>query len=261
MTNDPAILTQIHQLETLAATAWPAAEVQELTGWRLRHTAGVTRRANSVWPNANEGDMALTTKVAAVERFYAERNLPARYQIAPCMQPSDLDSHLAERGYRTVARTAVQTTPLATILAKSPPLRQRPEFVIEVSETFDESWFQAYSIFAEEDANGLSTRRAILQRISAATGFAFLLIHDQPAAVGLGVVEADWLGIFCMGTAPAFRRQGAARAILRTLTLWAQLYGADRAYLQVMESNVAARPLYTSLGFETLYHYHYREQT
>lgn len=260
MINDPALLSQIHQLETLAANAWPAAEVQTLAGWRLRHTAGVTRRANSVWPNDLIGVTDLATKVAAVEQFYAERNLPARYQIAPCMQPANLDDHLAERGYRAVARTAVQTAPFTTILSKAPPLRQQPEFVVEVSETFDEGWFQAYSRFAEEEASGMAARRGILQRIAVATGFVLLSIHDQPAAVGLGVVEAGWLGIFCMGTSPAFRRRGAARAILRTLTLWAQLYGADHAYLQVMESNVAARPLYTSLGFETLYHYHYREQ-
>jgi len=252
---------QIHQLETLAANAWPAAEVQALAGWRLRHTAGVTRRANSVWPNQVEGDLSLTTRVATVEQFYAERKLPARYQIAPSMQPTDLDHYLAERGYRAVAHTAVQTAPFPTILSKAPPLRQQPEFVVDVSETFDESWFQAYSLFAEEEASGMAARRGILQRINGTTGFTLLSIHDQPAAVGLGVVEAGWLGIFCMGTSPAFRRRGAARAILRTLTLWAQLYGADHAYLQVMESNAAARPLYASLGFETLYHYHYREQT
>lgn len=260
MTNNPAILSPIHQLETLAANAWPATDVHELDGWRLRYSNGVTRRANSVWPNNSDDNLALATKITTVEQFYAERKLPARYQIAPSVQPATLDSALADRGYRAVARTVVQTTPLTTILAKAPPLRQYPEFAVEVSETFDESWFQAYCTFAEEDANGIATRRAILQRISVTTGFVTLAIQNEPAAVGLGVVEAGWLGIFCMGTSSAFRRRGAARAILRTLTLWAQLYDANQAYLQVMESNTAARPLYASLGFETLYHYHYREQ-
>ncbi len=74
------------------------------------------------------------------------------------------------------------------------------------------------------------------------------------------MVEAGWLGIFCMGTAPHFRRRGAARAILRTLAIWGQLYGAQQVYLQVMDHNVAARLLYARVGFATLYHYHYREQ-
>lgn len=49
----------ILQLETLAANAWPAAEVQRLGGWRLRFHHGVTRRANSVWPNLTPSEHAL----------------------------------------------------------------------------------------------------------------------------------------------------------------------------------------------------------
>jgi ribosomal protein S18 acetylase RimI-like enzyme len=260
MSNDLSLRTKIEQLETLAANAWPAAEVADLAGWRLRYTAGVTRRANSVWPNGATGAMGVAEKVLVAEAFYQARKLPTRYQISPAAQPVDLDAQLAERGYGAVAHTAVQVAPLATMLAKTPPLRQTPAFAIEVAEAFDEGWFAAYADFAEEDPAGFATRREILQRIGVSTGFALLHIDDQPAAVGLGVVEADWLGIFCMGTAPAFRRRGAARAILRTLAIWAQMQGADHAYLQVMHQNRAARPLYADIGFETLYHYHYREQ-
>jgi ribosomal protein S18 acetylase RimI-like enzyme len=38
------------------------------------------------------------------------------------------------------------------------------------------------------------------------------------------------------------------------------LYDARRAYLQVMDQNAAAQALYARVGFETLYHYHYREK-
>lgn len=260
MSNDPTILAQIQQLETFAANAWPAAEIVNVAGWRLRFADGVTRRANSVWPNAATGELPVAEKVAAVETFYRDRALPARYQMSPAAQPGDLDDYLAARGYAAVAHTAVQAALITTILAKTPPLRLHPEFVIEVSEEFDESWFAAYAAFAEESPAGLPTRAAIIQRIAAPVGFALLRINDQSAAVGLGVVEAGWLGIFCMGTAPAFRRRGAARAILRTLAIWAQMQGAEAAYLQVMDSNAAARPLYASIGFQTLYQYHYREQ-
>lgn len=260
MNNDPGLLAQIVQLETLAANAWPAAEIVEVAGWRLRYADGVTRRANSVWPNAAASPMALAEKMAAVEAFYQARHLPARYQMSPAAQPADLDDYLAAQGYAAIAHTAVQAALITTILAKTPPLRHHPEFVIEVSEAFDEDWFVAYGAFAEENAAGFATRAEILKRIALPTGFALLRIDDQPAAVGLGVVEAGWLGIFCMGTAPTFRRRGAARAILRTLAIWAQMQGAEAAYLQVMDSNAAARPLYATIGFQTLYHYHYREK-
>ncbi len=261
MTIDSALYTQILQIETLAANAWPATEVYEWDGWRLRHAAGVTRRANSVWPNGGAAEgTPVEDKWALVESFYSARNLPARYQISPVAQPVDLDSRLAERGYAAVAHTAVQVAPIATILANTSPLRHHPEFVVEVAETLDEGWFTAYAAFAEEDRAGLTTRRAILAHVAPTVGFALLEIDRQPAAVGLGVVEAGWVGIFCMGTAPLFRRRGAACAILRTLAIWGQLYGAQQVYLQVMDTNNAARALYGRAGFETLYHYHYREQ-
>ena len=255
----------ILQLETLAANAWPAAEMQRLGGWRLRFHNGVTRRANSVWPNLTPGEQALGDQVLEeqlmqVEQFYKQRNLPPRFQICPAMQPAHLDDVLAARGYQSVARTAVQVTELSTILTQTPPLQRRPEFKIEVAEEFDEPWFAAYTQFEEMPAHEIAGRRAILQAIQPLTGFALLRIGDTPAAVGLGVVEEGWLGIFCMATGPAFRRQGAATALLRTLTIWAQLYDAQQAYLQVMEQNGGAQAVYARAGFQTLYHYHYREQ-
>lgn len=254
-------LALIRTLETLAANAWPAAEIAELDGWRLRHTTGVTRRANSVWPNQWHEATHLASSLARVEDFYQARGLPARYQICPAALPVDLDAHLAQRGYVSVARTAVQITPLTRILEQSKALRWYPNFALEISEEFAEDWFAVYSQVEHGDASSLAVRSEILRRIQAPVGFALLKIDDTPAAVGLGVVEAGWLGIFCMATLPAFRRQGAANAVLRTLAIWAaQLYDARQAYLQVMEENSAAQAVYGRVGFTTLYHYHYREQ-
>src|SRR5438046_2819424 len=118
--------SDILRIETLAANAWPAAEVEELAGWRLRHTAGVTRRANSVWPNEKTGCPPVEELLRQVEIFYGQRHLPPRFQICPVMQPANLDGLLAARGYRSVARTAVQVAELTTILAQTPPLQAKP---------------------------------------------------------------------------------------------------------------------------------------
>ena len=61
-----------------------------------------------------------------------------------------------------------------------------------------------------------------------------------------------------MATQPAFRRQGAAGAILHALARWGQAHGATQIYLQVMQDNQPALALYAGAGFETLYRYHYR---
>jgi N-acetylglutamate synthase len=256
----PSSTSLIHTLEILAANAWPAAEAQTLDGWRLRFTAGVTRRANSVWPNDDGGELDLAEKMAQVESFYAARTLPTRYQISPATQPQELDDLLATQGYAALARTAVQVADLATILQQTKPLRAYPSFEVEVSEEFDEDWFATFCAAERGDEPANDTLRAIFQRIQPPSGFVLLRVDGALAAVGLGVLEAGWLGIFCMATQEPFRRQGAASAILRTLAIWAQLYEATRAYLQVMDQNTPARRLYERLGFTTLYHYHYREK-
>lgn len=248
----------ILMLETLSANAWPAAEVETCGGWRLRSTQGVTRRANSVWPNHDDGALPLEVRLAQVEAFYAARHLPTIYQICDAMQPAQLDAVLAARGYIHEAPSCVQIASLATLLERLPSLRHYPTFEVEVSEEFDPQWFDLYCDCEAVSATAASVRRTILERITPLHGFVTLYADGAPAAVGMGVIEASWLGIFSMATLPAYRRQGAARAILRTLAVWAQLYDAQSAYLQVMEHNVPAQALYAAAGFVTAYRYHYR---
>lgn len=251
-------LQTIFTIETIAANAWPAAVVEVCGGWRLRSTQGVTRRANSVWPNHDDGTLPLEAKLAQVEAFYAAHGRPAIYQICDAMQPTQLDAVLAGRGYAVEAPTFVQTAPLATLLERLPSLRHYPTFKVEVSETFDAQWFTFYCASEEVSTIAAPVRRTILERISPVHGFVTLYAGEEVAALGLGVVEAGWLGIFSMATLPAFRRRGAARAILRTLAVWAQLYDAQHAYLQVMENNLPAQQLYAGAGFTSAYRYHYR---
>jgi len=251
---------QILLLETLAANAWPPEQSVELDGWRLRCARGVTRRANSVWPNGSGGTTGLQAKLQAVEDFYAALGQPAIYQICDAARPAALDDLLHLGGYSANSYTYVQTAAIRDLLANLPPLRLRPHFEIQVSEEFDEEWFDLYCASEEVSGHTAAVRRSILARIQPSHGFALLRSAGQPAAVGLGVAEGGWLGVFCMATLPAYRRQGAAGAVLRTLAIWSQLYGAEDAYLQVMVHNGAAQQLYAKAGFATAYGYHYREK-
>jgi hypothetical protein len=50
-----------HQLERLAARAWPADEVEQVEGWLLRRTVGVDRRrSNSLLPPPDPAAAART---------------------------------------------------------------------------------------------------------------------------------------------------------------------------------------------------------
>ncbi|MBW7886665.1 MAG: GNAT family N-acetyltransferase [Caldilineaceae bacterium] len=254
--NDSTILT----LETLAANAWPAAEVVPLDGWRLRFHRGVTRRANSVWPNRHENGLALVDKLSSAEAFYRARGLPATFQICAAMEPPELDAELDRRGYAIISPTLVQTAEIAHMLSRLPPLRTFPAFDVELAEEYNDAWFAIYCAGEGITGHDAQVRREIMQRIALPRGFALLSIDGTPAAAGLGVVENGWMGLFCLVTLQAYRRRGAAQALLRALGIWAQLYAARHVYLQVMEQNIAARALYDRVGFHTAYRYHYREK-
>jgi N-acetylmuramic acid 6-phosphate etherase len=247
-------------IETLAANAWPPQQSEELDGWRLRSAGGITRRANSVWPNALGGQVGLEERLSAVERHYSALGLPSIFQICAAAQPPDLDEILAARGYSADAHTFVQTVPLRLLLQKVPPLVGNGSggFAIEIGETFNGEWFAFYCRSEEVSGHAAAVREDILRRIAPPHSFALLRIGGEPAAVGLGVVESDWLGIFCMATLPRFRRRGAASALLRALALWGETCGAEHSYLQVMQNNAPAQQLYAKGGFVTAYPYHYR---
>ena len=56
---------RITEVERAALSAWPAAHVQELDGWKLRFHWNMTGRANSVWPNEVTGSIGTSTTLAA----------------------------------------------------------------------------------------------------------------------------------------------------------------------------------------------------
>ncbi|MFN8471638.1 MAG: GNAT family N-acetyltransferase [Anaerolineae bacterium] len=234
--------------------AWPAAIVQTLGGWRLRFNWGVTSRANSVWPNDADEAPPLEERLRIADDFYARRGAPAQYQISPASRPGDLDAHLAQCGYAIHSRTCVQTASLADVIARASTTTR-----IHIADECADAWFDAYTDAEGADARSATLRRGIVERIGPRTAFAHLNVDGSAAAVGMGVLERGWLGIFNMSTHRTYRRRGAATAILSGLANWAAQNGASRTYLQVVESNAPARALYEGLGFSTLYHYHYRK--
>lgn len=74
-------------IEQLAVNAWPAATVQLVDGWLLRHTPGAAhRRSNSTLPppSAARASAAQRARVLDLaERFSARRGQPTVVQVSP----------------------------------------------------------------------------------------------------------------------------------------------------------------------------------
>ncbi len=77
---------------------------------------------------------------------------------------------------------------------------------------------------------------------------AFGLIDPEGAMV-LARVAADEAEILTLATVPLLRRQHRATALLRAALDHARAIGARAMFLEVSETNIAARTLYEEIGF------------
>ena len=243
----------IAALEEVAARAVPPGEVCEIGGWLARFTGDLpARRANSVLARAHAGPDAEAT-LAAVERFYAERGRPARFQVTPASRPEGLRALLRRRGYALESPTDVWVGALAGAAALRPAPGARVALAPEPGAGWWEAWRTTLGISHERTAGPA----ALFGRLRLPTAFVAVGLDSTVAAVGMGVCDGRWLGIFNMATRPQLRRCGAGRTVLAALARWASSYGATDAYLQVDVTNHRARALYRLAGLNAAYRYAY----
>ena len=240
----------VRTIDDLAMRAWPARLVQPLHGWRVAFGDGLTRRANSVHAVEWHHEAGLADAIAEVERFYAERGLPARFRISAVSRPKELDAELAERDYGIEAPTDV------LVAEAAPTGRRSTDHSVTTAPAPSTDWRGMW--FAGRARDEVAKRRALLARLPQGSAFALARTQGELSGLGLAVVEGGWAGIFAMQTAERFRRQGVALAVLDALIAETRAMGANRLYLQVEQDNAVAQRLYRRAGFSFAYSYHYR---
>jgi UDP-GlcNAc:undecaprenyl-phosphate/decaprenyl-phosphate GlcNAc-1-phosphate transferase len=241
------------ELDLVCARAWPPVEETLLGGWRLRFAGGVTKRANSVLPCRGAGDgeidaARLAERLDHVESAYLSHQLPPRFQVTASSWPTDLPEVLRHRGYSEGDRTLVMTREIGDTSAPEQVERDAP------SPGWLNTWWSVDGRGGEAE---LSIAREILGRIDATCRFIEIHRGETVVAGGLAVIDAEWVGIYCMATLPEFRRRGFASAVLDEALAVGALHGATRAYLAVTAANEAARRLYEARGFSIQQAYSY----
>jgi GNAT superfamily N-acetyltransferase len=241
-------------LELAANDAWPAPTQARLGNWILRAGDNWTGRANSALA-VGDPDRTLEAAIDAVEQWYAEHGQQPLIN-APMPLAAPVNAALDERGWTARPLTLVQTSLIAPLLAG---LEARPDLPpVEVADAPSDDWFAMVA----EHKGTLPT--AAIRILTGPPEVVFAHVHDADGtliAVARGAVTGPdrWLGVSLLQTAPAVRRQGVARHVLRGLVQWATQHGSNRAYLQVEERNTPAVALYGKAGFSTHHTYLTRE--
>jgi N-acetylglutamate synthase len=232
---------EVAALDEVIAAAWRAPIREELDGWELRYGYGLTGRANSAWPRRH-GSLALIDRIARLEAWYRERDLPPKVQLSPASVPADLDDELERRGWRRSDDVLVETADASAV---------EPDREVVLLEQPDDPWLDVWLGLREFPRE--QTERVLPMLRSGDSVFA----RAGDAAVGRATHHDGWVMVTCMATLPEARRRGAGRAVLSALIGWAYRRSAMLC-LNVDATNAAARSLYEGAGFEPQYAYWYR---
>jgi N-acetylglutamate synthase len=248
-----ALAPQIAALEFAADEAWPAPVRERLGDWLLRAADGWTGRANSALPVGDPG-RPLTAAVDAVERWYADRRLPARMNV-PLPLAAPVAALLDERGWGSGPLVVVQTVRLADLLDAAPPRPDLP--AVDLSPVPTPDWLDVVTARKGHGATALPA--AARHVLTAVDDVRFARVHADGdlVAVGRGTVtgRGRWLGLSLIEVMPQGRRIGLARQLVGALARWAANLGATDVYLQVEEGNAPALALYDRLRFATHHTY------
>lgn len=238
MTKDTS-LTADQMFSALDAT-WPAATVKAQNGWLLRDGAGGGKRVSAASRMASDAEISV-----AADAMQAMGQAPT-FQVRG--EDPDLDAALDAAEYAIVDPVWLYAARVADLIdGQSEQSRiYRGQFAVAAMQ---EIW----------SAGGIGPARlAVMERAAAPKAWLMTRIDDRPAGVAFVSVAGGIAMIHAIEVANAYRRQGAARALMSGAATFAADNGAEWLGLAVTKANVGANNLYQSLGMEAVAGYHYR---
>jgi N-acetylglutamate synthase len=239
-------LQDIREIEERALNAWPSLRTVLVCGWELRLSGGFTKRANSANALAPHGSFDLVK--AQAESIFSRSGLPPIFRISP-VAPPEADQILESSGYRYFDPSIIMTAPLTDMEL---PATCR----IDLAPTKD--WLEGFASANQVAGNMRALHDAIVNAIALPTAFITILHRQEPVGYALAVLERSYVGLFDIVVLPEARGLGFGRILTQTAMCWGRKAGAEKAYLAVRGANKPAINLYSSLGFEEYYSYHYR---
>jgi ribosomal protein S18 acetylase RimI-like enzyme len=248
----PAIgLDLLQRIEAHAVQAWPP-EILEVRddGWVLRATPGLGRgRSNhaltpprAVGSAVEDAGDDLDVVLAPVFEFAGRHGIEPGIQISPLHLQRDFVHELEARGWRVGPTVLVMVREGRLVDLRACGL----EIVVDDHASAD--WLAAWSVCEPGRDDVDAHADTVFESLRSRARFAR---HEQ-RAVGISI-ESDGLAFLCcVAVAPELRGAGLGTAFVGELIGSSD---ADVTYLQTWESNLAARALYSRLGFREAYEY------
>jgi N-acetylglutamate synthase len=246
----PAQRASVAEVQQVAALGWRALESARLGDWLLRASAGFTGRANSALTVGDPG-MSVADAVATVEAWYAERGLPARFQLPEPGASDGVRELLDSTGYVWAPPVHVMTAELGHVL-RAADARVGPGEV-QLDDMPDDAWLASYQ---RVDGMMPDVARDVLAGHPAVV-FASVRVDGRTVAIARAAVDSRWAGLSAVEVVPEARRRGLATQVSAAVLRWAGTRGARQVYLQAEIRNDAAVTLYRSLGFAVHHDYRY----
>ncbi|MEM7547487.1 MAG: GNAT family N-acetyltransferase [Pseudomonadota bacterium] len=226
-------------IDTIEAT-WPAAEVVERGGWRLRRGEGGGQRVSAALRLDPGADV---DEAAAAMRGWGQRPL---FQLLD--GDDDLDRALAERGYVVTDRSPFYVCPTVTLLDDAPETARILRGDLRIA-LIEEIWAQG----------GLSPARLqVMDRVTVPKQYILARLGDRPAGVAFVGVHGDIGMVHAVEVLAHQRRKGMARMLMAAAARFAAERGARQFALATTGQNIAANALYQALGMALTARYHYR---
>ncbi|MBO8161968.1 MAG: GNAT family N-acetyltransferase [Thermosipho sp. (in: Bacteria)] len=242
----------IQKIEELSMNALPALSTVFVNGWILRFSNGYSKRANSVNP-IYACSIDIKKNIEICDEMFKKNQLNTVFKLTEKEDDYEIDEILNKKGYTHEAKTNIMIKNITEFQITE----QDKENVVIYNE-LRKDWLEAFIHMNNISSQHALTLQKMLQSIIPETYYGCIIENGKIIAVGLGVAERGYVGMYDICVDPEKRRRGLGTKIMKNLMYEASGKGHTYSYLQVVDTNEGAKKLYKKLGYKKLYSYWYR---
>ncbi len=220
---------------------WPAQEYSKTGGFHIGRDPA-SQRTSSARLISSDYDIPLA------ENAFTSWGQTPIFMVTK--SDGSLDHDLQERGYQIKDPVNLMSCPVSDLANDAPP---------------PVSMFTPWPMLAIQreiwtDAGIGPERHKIMQRPTGHKTTILSRWDDKPTGTAFVATSGNLAILHALELRPEHRRKGIASWMVKTAARWAKPLGCDHLVVLVTTANIGAMSLYTSLGFETVEHYHYRKK-